>query len=137
MKKSIFIFHRDFRLVDNISFINCYNNSDKILPIFIFTPEQITNNKYFSSNGFQFMIESLEELNLELIKYNSKLHFYYGNNIDILKELSAACKEYGLKMGLYISPWDRNNPTYGTPEYNQVYVNMLKEITTQYGDLFL
>ncbi len=55
---------------------------------------------------------------------------------DILKELSAACKEYGLKMGLYISPWDRNHPTYGTPEYNQVYVNMLKEITTQYGDLF-
>lgn len=55
---------------------------------------------------------------------------------DILKELSAACKEYGLKMGLYISPWDRNHPSYGTPEYNQVYVNMLKEITTQYGDLF-
>jgi len=55
---------------------------------------------------------------------------------DILKELSAACKEYGLKMGLYISPWDRNHPTYGTPEYNQIYVNMLKEITTQYGDLF-
>ncbi len=55
---------------------------------------------------------------------------------DVLKELSAACKEYGLKMGLYISPWDRNHPAYGTPEYNQVYVNMLKEITTQYGDLF-
>ncbi|WP_435356052.1 alpha-L-fucosidase [Emticicia sp. SJ17W-69] len=55
---------------------------------------------------------------------------------DVLKELSAACKEYGLKMGIYISPWDRNHPAYGTPEYNQVYVNMLKEVTTQYGDLF-
>ncbi len=55
---------------------------------------------------------------------------------DILKELSAACKEYGLKMGIYISPWDRNHPAYGTPEYNQVYINMLKEVTTQYGDLF-
>ena len=55
---------------------------------------------------------------------------------DILKELSAACKEYGLKMGIYISPWDRNHPAYGTPEYNQVYVNMLKEVTTLYGNLF-
>lgn len=55
---------------------------------------------------------------------------------DVLKQLSAACKEYGLKMGVYISPWDRNHPTYGTPEYNQVYVNMLKEVTTQYGELF-
>lgn len=55
---------------------------------------------------------------------------------DILKELSAACKEYGLKMGVYISPWDRNHPAYGTPEYNEIYVNMLQEIMTQYGDLF-
>ena len=55
---------------------------------------------------------------------------------DILKELSAACKEFGLKMGVYMSPWDRNHPAYGTPEYNQIYVNMLKEVTTQYGDLF-
>ena len=55
---------------------------------------------------------------------------------DVLKELSAACKEFGLKMGIYLSPWDRNHPAYGTPEYNQVYVNMLKEVTTQYGDLF-
>ena len=35
----------------------------------------------------------------------------------------AFSKEYGLKMGIYISPWDRNHPAYGTPEYNQVYVN--------------
>lgn len=55
---------------------------------------------------------------------------------DILKELSVACKEYGLKMGVYISPWDRNHPAYGTPEYNQVYVKMLEEILTGYGDLF-
>jgi alpha-L-fucosidase len=55
---------------------------------------------------------------------------------DILKELSVACKEFGLKMGIYISPWDRNHPAYGTPEYNQVYVNMLNEVTTQYGNLF-
>jgi alpha-L-fucosidase len=47
---------------------------------------------------------------------------------DVLKELSQACKEYGLKFGVYISPWDRNHPDYGTERYNDVFVNMMKEI---------
>ena len=54
---------------------------------------------------------------------------------DVLKELSEACKEYGLWMGVYLSPWDRNHPTYGTPEYNDVFVAMLEEVLTQYGDI--
>lgn len=85
---SIFIFRRDFRLNDNSGLIECYKKSNKVLPIFIFTPEQIEKNSFFSSNSFQFMIESLEELNNELKdKYNSKIHYYYGNNIDILKDI--------------------------------------------------
>lgn len=55
---------------------------------------------------------------------------------DVLKELSAACKEYGLKFGVYLSPWDRNHPQYGTPEYNTFFENQLTEVLTQYGDLF-
>ncbi len=55
---------------------------------------------------------------------------------DVLKELSQACKEYGLKFGVYISPWDRNHPKYGTPEYNDVFVNMMKEIFTNYGPIW-
>lgn len=55
---------------------------------------------------------------------------------DVLKELAAACREYGLAFGVYLSPWDRNHPKYGTPEYNDVYVNMMKEIVQQYGPLF-
>src|SRR3569833_1396011 len=47
---------------------------------------------------------------------------------DVLKELSDACKEYGLKMGIYLTPWDRNHPKYGTGEYNTVYINMMKEV---------
>ena len=55
---------------------------------------------------------------------------------DVLKELSQACKQYGLKFGVYISPWDRNHPKYGTPEYNDVFVNMMKEIFTNYGPVW-
>jgi alpha-L-fucosidase len=55
---------------------------------------------------------------------------------DVLKELSQACKEYGLKFGVYISPWDRNHPKYGTSQYNDVFVNMMKEIFTNYGPIW-
>ncbi|MEZ0327095.1 MAG: alpha-L-fucosidase [Fimbriimonas sp.] len=55
---------------------------------------------------------------------------------DVLRELSNACKKEGLKMGVYLSPWDRNHPSYGTPEYNQVFANMLREVLTSYGPIF-
>lgn len=55
---------------------------------------------------------------------------------DVLRELSDACKEYGLKFGVYLSPWDQNHPTYGTPEYNQVFANTLNEVLTNYGEIF-
>lgn len=54
---------------------------------------------------------------------------------DVLKELSQACKEYGLNFGVYISPWDRNHPDYGTEQYNTVFINMMKEIFTNYGPI--
>jgi len=55
---------------------------------------------------------------------------------DVLKELSAACKKYGLKFGVYISPWDRNHPDYGTEKYNDVFVGMMKELFTNYGPIW-
>jgi alpha-L-fucosidase len=55
---------------------------------------------------------------------------------DVLKELRAACDEYGLKMGVYLSPWDRNSAVYATPEYLTYYRNQLHELLTQYGDIF-
>ena len=55
---------------------------------------------------------------------------------DVLKELSAACREAGLKFGVYISPWDRNHPDYGTEKYNDVFVNMMKEIFAAYGPIW-
>lgn len=55
---------------------------------------------------------------------------------DILKELSDACREFGLKFGVYVSPWDRNHPTYGTDKYNDTFINTLTEVLSNYGDIF-
>lgn len=55
---------------------------------------------------------------------------------DVLADLRDACKEYGLGMGIYLSPWDRNHPDYGTEAYNTVFVEMMKEVTERYGPFF-
>ena len=55
---------------------------------------------------------------------------------DLILELSEACKEYGLKFCVYLSPWDRNHPAYGTAEYITYFRNQLRELFTQYGDIF-
>lgn len=55
---------------------------------------------------------------------------------DVLKELSDACKAQGLKFGIYISPWDRNHPAYGTEEYNAVFAGTIREAHEKYGPVF-
>ena len=54
---------------------------------------------------------------------------------DLVKEVSEACKEYGLKFGVYVSPWDIHSELYGTGEYNQYFRNLLTEVLTQYGEI--
>ena len=55
---------------------------------------------------------------------------------DLIQELSKACKEYGLKFGVYLSPWDRNHPSYGKSEYITYFRNQLRELLTEYGEIF-
>jgi alpha-L-fucosidase len=56
---------------------------------------------------------------------------------DVLRELSDACREAGMRFGVYLSPWDRNNPAYGTGEpYNQYFRDQLREALTSYGPVF-
>jgi alpha-L-fucosidase len=55
---------------------------------------------------------------------------------DVIREMADACKEYGLKLGIYLSPWDRNYPDYGKPEYITYFRNQLRELLTNYGDIF-
>ncbi len=55
---------------------------------------------------------------------------------DILDDLSKSCKKYGLKLGVYLSPWDRNHAEYGREEYVEYYYKQLEELLTGYGDVF-
>ncbi len=55
---------------------------------------------------------------------------------DILRELSKACAEGEIKFGIYISPWDRNDPHYGTPEYNDKFLQTLHSALSDYGPVF-
>jgi alpha-L-fucosidase len=55
---------------------------------------------------------------------------------DVVKEISEACRRYGLKFGIYLSPWDRNHKDYGKLEYITYYRNQLRELLTNYGPIF-
>ena len=69
-------------------------------------------------------------------EYSVKNSKWRDGKGDVLKELSAAAREYGLKFGIYISPWDRNHPLYGTPRYNKIYKQQWHELLTNYGPVF-
>jgi alpha-L-fucosidase len=59
-----------------------------------------------------------------------------GGEGDVVREFVDACRAEGLRPGLYLSPWDRNNPTYGdSPRYNDLYAEQLTELLTRYGPL--
>ena len=60
-----------------------------------------------------------------------------GGKGDMLKEYQKACESLGMQLGLYCSPWDRNSPFYGTPEYVRIYREQLKELYSNYGKLFI
>ncbi|HYQ87380.1 MAG TPA: alpha-L-fucosidase [Bacteroidota bacterium] len=61
---------------------------------------------------------------------------YKNGKGDIVREFSDACRKFGVKPGLYLSPWDRNNGTYGTPAYIEFYKNQLRELLTHYGEIY-
>ena len=96
MKKhsaSLFIFHRDLRLDDNRGLIKALEESEIVYPIFIFDQRQVQNNEYRSDNALQFMIESIEDLNKELVSKKSKVGIYNGLTDQIVKRI---IKEYNI-----------------------------------------
>jgi alpha-L-fucosidase len=59
-----------------------------------------------------------------------------GGNGDVVGDVAAACREFGLKFGVYLSPWDKHEPTYGdSPKYNEHFRHQLRELLTKYGSV--
>lgn len=96
MTLGIFIFRRDLRVFDNTALIAALKSCDKVLPIFIFDPVQVSSkNNYKSDNSIQFMIESLEDLDEQLDK---SLHIFHGFVEDVLRNLFNQYKEEDIEL---------------------------------------
>lgn len=69
--------------------------------------------------------------------YSLKASPWRNGRGDVVRELAEACREHGLKLGIYLSPWDRHEPSYGdSPAYNAYFLNQLRELLTNYGHFF-
>ncbi len=103
-KTSIFIFRRDYRIEDNIGFMKCMKESDNVLPIFIFTPEQAnkSRNEYFSDSCFQFLVESLFQL-----EQKCKIHYFYGDNIQVLRKIKRDFPFQSIYFNMDYTPYAR------------------------------
>ncbi len=67
--------------------------------------------------------------------YNIAYTQFENGKGDIVRDLSKACHQAGLKFGIYLSPWDMHEKTYGTPAYNMYFENLLTELLTKYGKI--
>jgi len=105
MKRGLFIFHRDFRIVDNIGLINAAKKCDKLYTCFVFTPEQVNKNAYKSVNTVQFMIESLYNLQDEISEEGGKLIIIYDDTINALNFLIKELKIEGIFFNEDYTPY--------------------------------
>ena len=88
VENGLFIFRRDFRLVDNNGLNSMKTKCKNIYTVFIFTPEQVSGaNTFKSNNAVQFMIESLMDLSEQIDHEGGKLYCFYGKNENIVPAL--------------------------------------------------
>jgi deoxyribodipyrimidine photo-lyase len=107
-ENGLFIFRRDLRIVDNngLNFLStlCKN----IYTIFVFTPEQVgSGNKYKSNNSVQFMIESLEDLSIDIKNGGGHLYTFYGHNEKIIADCIKSWDINIVAFNLDITPYAR------------------------------
>jgi deoxyribodipyrimidine photo-lyase len=108
LENGLFIFRRDFRIVDNNGLNVLSKLCKNVYTIFIFTPEQVGSaNNYKSNNSVQFMIESLESLASEIKAQGGQLHTFYGKNTKVIAE---CIKSWGINIVAFnidITPYAR------------------------------
>jgi len=111
----------------------------------IFNPVKLDTRQWgqvAKDAGFKYMIITAKHhdgfclFQSKWTEHSVKNSLWKNGKGDVVKELSESCHEIGMKMGVYLSPWDRHEPTYGdSPAYNQYLKNQLTELLTNYGEI--
>jgi alpha-L-fucosidase len=110
----------------------------------VFNPTQLDAEQWaktLKETGFKTMILTCKHHDgfclwpSKFTEHSVKNSPYKNGKGDVVKEASDAAKKYGLKFGVYLSPWDRNHASYGTPAYIEYYRNQLKELFNHYGKI--
>jgi deoxyribodipyrimidine photo-lyase len=106
---SLFIFRRDLRVDDNTALNLAMDNSDKVIPCFIFDPRLADEKrKYFNHNAFQFLLECLEDLKQQLDSKNGKLFFFSGLPENVIMDIT---EKHGIDAVFFnkdYTPFSRN-----------------------------
>ncbi|HKM93994.1 MAG TPA: deoxyribodipyrimidine photo-lyase [Prolixibacteraceae bacterium] len=109
MKKfnlSLHIFRRDLRLDDNSALLAALEMSEQVMPVFIFDERQL-ENPFHGSNSFQFMMNSLLELNQRLIEKGSRLYFFKGVAHEVLEQILEKTKAQAVFVNRDYTPFSR------------------------------
>ncbi|MGB7190233.1 MAG: alpha-L-fucosidase [Acidobacteriaceae bacterium] len=69
-------------------------------------------------------------------KHSVQFSSWKNGKGDVVRAVSDAAHRHGLKFGVYVSPWDRNNAAYGTPAYLPIYRQQITELLSSYGPVF-
>jgi len=106
---NIFLFFRDFRLTDNIGLIEALQKYKAVVPMFVFTPEQIEpkQNPYFSHPSVQFLCESLQDLAKQIQGHEGRLYIFYGALEKVLASLHARFGIRSLHFNIDYTPYAR------------------------------
>ena len=105
--RSLFLFRRDLRLEDNTGLIFALKSSEVVIPAFIFTPEQIERNSFRSDHCLRFMIESLEDLEIQLKKKGGKLFYFKGKPEEVVRKCMSELNIQALIVNRDYTPYSR------------------------------
>lgn len=146
---AVFIFRRDLRLSDNTGLINALKLSRHVIPLFIFTPAQVSNiNKFKSSNAIQFMVESLYDLNQQIHDFNKKCSLWtvYGDEINILEKIHKKIKYDAIFLNEDYTPYAKERDAriathckdhdIGYHAYTDILLLNANEITAKNGNYY-